>query len=471
MSLQKNFLYNLLLIVSQLLFPLLILPYVNRLLGPSQMGLYSMADSLAQYFITIAALGIPIYGVREIAKARSVSNSKFNAVFSELLTINSLFTGVFLLVYAAFFYFSEVVSVNRLVYGIASLQVLAGLFSLEWFFQGIENFKFIALRTFIIRMGSILLIFIFVKDAGDGIVYFSITTGTMVLSATVNLFFLRKAVRYQLPSQLHLMRHIKPLLTFFSTKFMISVYVTLTTVLLGFLSTTTDVGYFSLSFKIFNIIVIIVSSLTTVALARTSNAAGDRDRLMVIVGKISSFNLVVGLPAAALVFLYAKELVLLLGGTQFIASIVSLQYFAVLAFIIPFSNLFALNILTPLKKEKLFLTATIVGTVVSLTLNILLMPTYGYLGATFSFVVTELIVCILLYRAVIKVSPYRFDFYLLATSFIGCLLLIPIYFLVPEMNSYIRLIVSLTASGIVYLSFHLFVAKTELVRKILKFGK
>ena len=141
----------------------------------------------------------------------------------------------------------------------------------------------------------------------------------------------------------------------------------------------------------------------------------------------------------------------------------------ILTFIIPFSNLFALNILTPLRKEKLFLTATIGGTIVSLTLNFLLMPTFGYLGATYSFVVTEIFVCLLLYKGVRKVSFYVFDFSLLAKTLVGCLFFLPIYFFMPEMNSYLRLILSLTLSGTIYLVYHFYIIRTEIVRNVLKF--
>nr|MBP8061153.1 oligosaccharide flippase family protein [Cloacibacterium sp.] len=103
-SIKKNFAYNILLAVSQVFFPLVTFPYVTRVLGPESLGIVSFVDSFAGYFILIAALGIPVYGVREIAKHKQKEDQ--SRIFSEIFSIHAILTVFSLAIYfvSVFFY-------------------------------------------------------------------------------------------------------------------------------------------------------------------------------------------------------------------------------------------------------------------------------------------------------------------------------------------------------------------------------
>ncbi|CAM3699923.1 MULTISPECIES: flippase [Elizabethkingia] len=466
MTVLKNFIFNFLLLISQLLFPITVMPYTNRVLGPRTIGIFNLVDNFAQYFITIAALGISVYGVREISKSRNESKEKINKTFSELISINSILTILVLIVYFSFVFFNPTVKQNENYYLLGSIQVLMGLFSLEWFFQGLENFKFIAIRTFIVKALSIVAIFIFVTDVNDGLLYYFITVLTFVLTSVLNILFITKNIKYQFPSFLNLKKHIAPLLTFFTTKFMISIYVTMTTILLGFLSSDLDVGYFSIAFRIFNIVVIIVSSLTTVVLSKTALiATQDKSVYKELLNKIVVFNVFAGLPAAILVNLYASEFIYVLGGKLFKPAIFSLKVFSILIFVLPFSNLFALNILTPLKREKDFLIATIFGTVISLVLNFLLMPSWGYKGATISFLCTEITVAVILFYFAIKHQQFDIEYGFVIKTLLVCVFFIPVFYLVNFWipNDAVSGAVGLSLSGLIYLLLQYFIVRNKII--------
>ena len=179
MSLKKNFIYNLLLVFSQLAFPIIILPYISRILGPINIGKFNLVDNFAQYFIMFSALGISIYGIREISNAKNMSKIELDKKFSELFSIHSILTIFLFFVYLILVFNYPVITKNKYYYLLGSVQFLLGVFSLEWFFQGIENFKFIALRTFFIKLVSIILILFFVKKEQDSFLYYIISTITL----------------------------------------------------------------------------------------------------------------------------------------------------------------------------------------------------------------------------------------------------------------------------------------------------
>ncbi|KMQ62316.1 hypothetical protein ACM40_08435 [Chryseobacterium sp. BLS98] len=464
MAVFKNYIFNFLLLTSQLLFPLIVMPYTNRILGPKTVGIFNLVDNFAQYFITIAALGISVYGVREISKAKFVSKQNLNETFSELISINSILTVFVLIVYFFFVFLNPTVKANQTYYLIGSIQVLVGVFSLEWFFQGTENFKFIAVRTLIVKIISIVAVFLFVKNASDGLIYYFITVLTFVLTSILNIIFINKTIEYRLPSIKNLKKHLSPLLTFFTTKFMISIYVTMTTILLGFLSTEQGVGYFSLAFRVFNIVVILVSSLTTVVLSKTAiMVTEDRKAFQDLISKIVIFNIFMGLPAAILVNLYAKEFIYVLGGKSFEPAVFSLKFFSVLIFVIPFSNLFALNILTPLRKENDFLKATIIGTIISLILNFSLIPSKGYLGATYAFLTTEIIVSLSLFYFAYRRQKFNLHLSFLFKTLVASSFFIPIYYFLPDINTLQRLLLGMFISGVFYLLFQIFIIKDSII--------
>ena len=398
MSLKKNFIYNLLLVFSQLAFPIIILPYISRILGPTNIGKFNLVDNFAQYFIMFSALGISIYGIREISNAKNMSKIELDKKFSELFSIHSILTIFLFFVYLILVFNYPVITKNKYYYLLGSVQFLLGVFSLEWFFQGIENFKFIALRTFFIKLVSIILILFFVKKEQDSFLYYIISTITFIISSVANILFLLKNITFRLPKISDLIKHIKPLLTFFTTKFVISVYVTLTTILLGFIASEKDVGLFSTAYKVYNLTLSIVTTITTVVIARASVLAEQekKQEFNYLINTVLSIVLSIGLPASLLIYLLSQEIIMILGGSQFLGAITSLKIMAVLVVIISLSNVFALNILTPLKRERMFLISTFVGMVVSLILNFLLIPKLGYIGASIGLLVSETTVCMFL---------------------------------------------------------------------------
>ena len=169
-SIKGNILYNVLLNVSGVLFPLITAPYISRVIEPDGLGLFNFSNTYAYYFACFAALGIPYYGTREIAKVRDSIEKQADFV-SEVITISCMST----VLVCAFFFLSLLfvpqINENYLIFLISGVFLYITPFRIDWFFRGREEFRYITSRSLIIKTVSIILLFVFVRQKSDLIIY------------------------------------------------------------------------------------------------------------------------------------------------------------------------------------------------------------------------------------------------------------------------------------------------------------
>ena len=188
-SIKKNLIYNIILNVLNVLFPLITAPYVARVLLPENMGLYNFANTYAGYFALVAALGIPTYGVRAVAKCRD-DKKALQDLFSEIFTINvisSFFTSI---IFVASIFIVGQLQENWLFFLIAGIVVYTKPFSIEWIYQGLENFGFITIRSFIVKLLCVVSLFLFVHDVDDVLIYLLISVSATILNQVWNFIVL-----------------------------------------------------------------------------------------------------------------------------------------------------------------------------------------------------------------------------------------------------------------------------------------
>ena len=148
---KKNFIYNNLLGFTNVLLPLIIFSYVSRIFGPVGLGKVSFAISLVSVFVIIGSLGIPIYGIREIAKAKKDKNS-LSKTFLEIIIIQALWLVFTLILYFLWVTYSNTFK-DELILKIASLIHIISIIGLiNWFYQGVENYRFITIINFGIKI-------------------------------------------------------------------------------------------------------------------------------------------------------------------------------------------------------------------------------------------------------------------------------------------------------------------------------
>ena len=179
-SIKKNFLYSSALTVSGYIFPFITYPYVSRVLGVNNIGICNFVDSIINYFILFSMLGISVLGVREIAKANG-DFVRLSRTFSELLGLNAIFVVISLIVLCISIFLVPQLYVYKSLMFIGVLKLVFNFLQVEWFFQGIENFKYVTFRGLSIKILYVFLVFIFIRDSSDYPIYYLLTVLIIVL--------------------------------------------------------------------------------------------------------------------------------------------------------------------------------------------------------------------------------------------------------------------------------------------------
>jgi O-antigen/teichoic acid export membrane protein len=467
---RKNFLYNSLLSVSQVLFPLIIFAYAARIINPEGIGKVSFVESICRYVMLIAALGIPIYGVREIAKVKD-DKIKLNTIFNEIVSIHIVISVVISLIYLAIVFFVQKFNNELQYYLLGLVMIFANVFTVEWYFQGTSNFKFITLRTVFVRLFSVILLFFIVTKPEHEINFFVITIITLLLNSVINFWYASKSIKFRFRINILVFKkHFKPLLLIFSSTVSISIYVLLDTILLGFLSDEKAVGLYSIALKISKIPMLFVGALGLVLIPQLSYSfvQNDLEKINVLISKSINFVITFSLPIIFLIFGLSTDLILLIFGEKFIVAADTLKILSCLVLLIGLSNIFGLQILTPMGKDKYLTFSVLFGTILSLTLNFVLIPIYQDKGAAIATVITELAVVFSTFYFANKFLRIAIDyrFFMLSFLFSTPFYLITMLGKIIQMNKIAILIPIAFLSLIYFIIMQLYIVKNQMMIEI-----
>lgn len=473
-SIKKNFIYNILLGVSSVLFPLITAPYVSRVLEPDGVGLANFAVMYTGYFSMVACLGIPTYGIREIAKRRD-SKGQLNDLFSELFTISVINTVAVSAIYVATVFFIPQLAEDWLLFLIAGCALYLSPFQIDWYFSGIECFGFITLRSIVVRAISIICLFLFVKDKQDLVIYVILGAVSNVGSNVWNyIALLRNGIRPRLTRK-HLDERIKPLLVLFSSTVAISIYTVLDTLMLGFIKDYSQVGFYTYATHISKILLAVVTSLSAVATPRMSyySQLADSDRIRELANKSLSVITFLAMPMSVGLACVAPFFVPLFYGEGFQGTIVPLMVMSFVITAIGLNNLTGTQILIGLGHDTLFLKSVLAGTLSNFFMNLILIPHLGAIGASIASVLAETLVLVIGLRYVHTHTPIRFHAAgsNLLKSAAGSLLFVPVILVLKNLLSGWLLVFVFVAVGlIVYLAFESMVkhSSVHIVLGILK---
>jgi O-antigen/teichoic acid export membrane protein len=470
MSIQKNIFYNVLFAVAQVLLPLITFPYLARTLGPTYLGSLNFADSIARYLVLLAAVGIPIYGVRMIAKHND-NKTDLSKIFLELFLINLIITTVLAIVFGFSIFFIAKFAADKVLFAWSLAFFFCQAFLFEWFFAGVNQFKFITLRYFFIRILFIISVFIFIKNNTDYSKYMILQVGASVLVAFVNIKFIRKYIilNKSIFSTLNLKKHVKPLLTLFLTIFSISIYLSLDTVLLGFLADNESVGYYSSVLKLNKIIIAVLAAVSAAMFPKITSLyqSGEIEKFTEMIRQGLYFIISIGIPTMIVVFGCAPQIVFIVLGEGYERSILPLQITAPLILIVSLSSIFGFQILNALSRDKEILKSAIIGMVLSILLTFILVSKYKEIGEAITILITELSVCL----AFIYFSKKHYNIKLLLPlileQILACIpyIILIICIKILIVNSYLQLsIISICSLGW-FMLFHFVLLKNGLVKE------
>ena len=366
-SVKKNYVYNLLYQILALLIPLITTPYISRVLGVSGIGTYSYTTAVVSYFVLAANLGSNYYGNREVAYFRDDLDAR-SRIFCEIVTFRSITTILCLFVYFVFIWNSQ----YRIIFLIQSINIIAVLFDISWFFTAMEEFGVTLLRNTIIKIVSVLYIFIVVKDANDISLYVLGITGAVLLGNISFWLHVPQYVKKTPFKDIRPFRNIKIIIQLFIPYIATQIYTALDKIMIGYFSTTSvENGYYEQAEKIVKILLTIITTMGTVMVPRFAYLYKNQrwDEIRQYLKKEFSFVWCTAIPMCLGLSLVANSFVTWFFGEEFSAVSPLLRVFSLLTIAIGVSNLLGTQYLIPTGRQNYYTITVIFGAAVYALLN------------------------------------------------------------------------------------------------------
>lgn len=462
-SISKNYLYNVSYQLLALVTPFITTPYLSRVLGPDGIGIYSYSTSIVSYFILFAALGMANYGQREIAYNQ---DNKFlqSRTFYELIISRTVLVAINILIY---FFLILSPDINDLVYWFQMLNIVAVLFDISWFFQGLEEFGKIVFRNFIIRLLSVVLIFILIQTKEDLTTYILLLGVMNVISGISIWFYLPKYLVHVPYKELKIFRNFSIIIQLFLPQIAIQVYTVLDKTMIGLITNSAvENGYYEQAEKIIKMSLTVVTSLGTVMLPRIaySFAQGKHDEIQEHMMKSYQFVWFLTIPLFFLFIATSSNFVPWFFGPEYMQVIPLIQMLSILVIAIGLSNVTGIQYMIPTNQQNKLTVTVVIGAIINFLLNIFLIPRMASMGAAIASLIAEIGVTAVQFYMVRKVfniaNIFRLSYkYLLSgTIMLGILLIFTNYLIPSIINTFILLGIGM----IIYITL-LFLVKDNMV--------
>lgn len=450
--LKKNLALQILYEFAVLIVPLVTTPYISKVLGPTLIGENSYMVTICNYFTIFAMLGLNNFGSRTISRIK-YNQEELDKSFSSIFYSHLLISIIVLLSYFLFliFFSSDV----KNLYYIGILYILSSLLDINWFFWGIEKFNITIIRNLIIKIVSIFFVFGFVRNQNDLWIYALILALSLFLSNLSLWFIVPKYARFvKVPLQM-IFTNFKGLLILFIPVIAVSVYRYMDKLMLGLLSTKTEVGFYEQTEKLINMGVGLVTAIGTVMLPRCSAlfSEGKDDSAIQLIRTSNFFSGFASIAISAGLISVSKSLANVYLGNGFESCASLITCLSITIPIMAYANVIRTHYLVPKNMDFAFLLSAILGAVTNVILNIILIPIYGALGAIFGTIGAEFVVLLVQIISVWHKLPIlAMALEYLPFLFIGLIMILVNYFLFNSMSfSWKRLLFEILTGASVYL--------------------
>ncbi|MCO6541780.1 MAG: oligosaccharide flippase family protein [Lactobacillus sp.] len=387
MQLIKNYLYNAFYQIFVIIVPLITMPYISRVLGPTGSGINSLTNANTQYFILFGSIGVALYGNRQIAYLRD-DKDKVSQTFWEIFIMRLFMIALALILFYLFVFLTHT---YQLAYLMQSILIIAAAFDISWFFMGVENFKVTVVRNVVVRLISIVFIFTLVKSKNDIILYIFILSMSQLLG-NMSLFpYLKTYIVPPKWRQLNIWQHLRPSLALFIPQIALQIYLILNKTMLGFMVSVEAAGFYTYSDNIIHMLLAIVTSLATVMMPRVANvfAHGDLKKVNRYTQQTLDYSSAVAIPMmfgiAAIAWKFAP---LFFGhGYESISPLMMIESLIILP--IAWSSIIGNQYLLPLGKNRQYTASVTLGAILSVIFNVPLILLLKTNGAMISTVLCE----------------------------------------------------------------------------------
>lgn len=392
-SVKKNYIYNVIYEILIIVIPLITSPYISRVLGAEQVGVYTYCYSIVSYFVLFSRLGIVNHGSRSIAGAKTEEEK--NSVFSNTLAIQFLLAIMMIILYVCYFTFFD------LEYHTMSLIMLAYLvaaaFDVNWFFFGVEKFKITVTRNIVIKIISTVLLFLFVKKADDVWKYGLILGLSQLIGQIAVWPYLRKYVKFVKPKLKEMKLQFISIFILFIPQIAVSLYKMMDKIMIGYYCTKDQLGFYEYASMIVNLPLGFITSLGTVMLPRISSLMKDGNnskRTLEYTHYSLVFAIALSVAFAFGISAIAPSFVPFYFGDEFVPTVELLIGLSSTLVFIAWANVVRTQYLIPSKKDKEYIISLFSGAAVNIVINVILIPKYQAWGAVIGTIAAEIVVCL-----------------------------------------------------------------------------
>lgn len=468
-SLKKNFFYSGFLTTANYIFPLLTYPYVSRVLGVTNIGLCNFVDSIVNYFILFSMMGINIVGIREVAACKG-NRQKLSNVFNGLLWLNTITTIIALVVLVVTVIMIEQLREHWDLMVVGAIKLATNFMLIEWFYKGLEEFKFITIRTLIVKILYVSTVFIFVNDRNDLTIYYLLTVLMITVNALINIIYSKRYVSFYFRG-VEIRKYFKSFLLLGIYMLLTSMYTTFNVAYLGFVAGETEVGYYTTASKLFQIFIALFTAFTGVMLPRMSSllSEGKVDEFKKYLSKSVEILYLFSVPIVIVAIVYAPVIIRVMAGEGYEGAILPMRIIIPMVAIIGYEQIIIVQGLMPLKQDKAILKNSLFGALAGITLNIMLVSSFKSIGSSIVWIVSEIVVLIgvqyCLGKSLKIVFPWKSLLKHIAINIPLAILIIYAYISIDTIWK------SVIISSVIFISYELivqFIMPNEDVAKVLK---
>lgn len=471
----KNYCYSLSYQILLIILPIITLPYVSRVLKPEGLGIFSYSYAVVSYITIVLNSGFSLYGNRQISAARD-NYVNLKKVFLEIYLVKTMMTLLVVALYIC--WVLNVDSNQRLLYLLQGLGLLAAFFDVTWFFNGLEQFRKTVSVNIIVKIISFLCILVFVRNTEDIYVYVVIVQGTSLVASMLLIPYLKEYKIFQGFNIYYLkkckyLKHLAPILLLTISVASTAIYTVFNKVMVGIFTNTTQVGFFDNALKIITLIITVLTTIGTIMLPRATYqfAHGKLEDMKEHFNASFEISIIASIGmSAGLIAINRNFIDLFFGkGYESISNILPLMSLSIIP--ISLASVATTQFLIPRNKNMIYTLSTLFGAFVNVFMNFILIPRYGILGATFSYLITETVVtCIqvLVCHSIIRFKENVVNSITSILSAILMLLLLEIekYWLNYIINDFFLFLIQMI-SGIITYIMCLFTIRNKIIRDLL----
>ena len=449
-----NYLFNVGYQVFALLVPLITTPYISRVLGADGTGVYSYTYSIMRYFWLLSTLGIATYGTKAIGIWQE-SKEKRSQIFWDIFSLKVILSTILLIAYFLYVIF---IAKNKNIAAIQSLYLIGVLFDVSWFYQGIEDFKSVSIRNFIVKALSVFFIFAFVKDKNDLPIYIIGHAGFLLIGVLIIWIPLKKYINTPNFKELKPFKCFMPSLMLFIPSIATQIFAVLDKSMIGWITgSMAQNGYYEQAFKIIDMIMVIITTLGTVMIPKVSREFKNGNKDVIIKSLDTSFKFIIflSLPMCMGIIIVAPIFVPWFFGDEFVQATPILQILSMLFIFSGINSITGTQYLISTNQTNKHIVMLIIGGAVNIVLNLIFIPILNAKGAAIGSLLGEVVISVLEIGYLHITKQYNF-FNIIKHSykfFISIIIMSAVGFLITNhmQNNFVTMIVAVIACSATYI--------------------